>query len=106
MDIRSALGSGSSAWAYNVSKVSDDVVGRILQNFIDSQSDEVKKNLGTVQFHSNLILFEHQALPISSCLASVIPNTRSLTSSVNSALLFDPEERKMRFVVRDPIDNR
>lgn len=39
-------------------------------------------------------------------ISSVIPSSRTLSHSVNSSLLFDPEEPKMRFVVRDPIDNR
>lgn len=55
VEVCSVVGSGSSAWAYNVSKVSEDTISNIIKELGKYQSEDVKDKLSTCEsFH-----FEH-----------------------------------------------
>lgn len=74
-------GTGSTAWNYNMSKVREDVIEKVLTAFISQQSPEV------------LNMLEY------------IPQ-RDLRDEANKKLVFDPRCKVLRFTVREPIENR
>lgn len=74
-------GSGSSAWALNVSKVSQSTVSCIVDAVLEAMPPSVRETF-------------------------VPPSTSSLCARTNARLIFDPTEPRMRYVVREPIDNR
>ncbi|XP_053993443.1 NAD kinase 2, mitochondrial-like [Hylaeus volcanicus] len=74
-------GSGSTAWAFNMSRIEDDAVESIRNHLLSNIPSSVLKN-------------------------SEIPSTSSLKEEANAKLIFDPQELRMRFVLREPINNR
>lgn len=76
-----STGSGSSAWAYNISKISEGTVEAVIQQFIARQPPHVRQ--------------------------SVVPvDSAEICRASNQLLVFDPSDPQMRLVVREPIDNR
>lgn len=74
-------GTGSSAWTYNISKLHDTSIQAVIAEFIEAQPEAVKERI-------------------------VLPDVGTLRSAVNSRLLFHPSTDMIRYVVREPIENR
>eukprot|EP00922_Rhytidocystis_sp_ex-Travisia-forbesii_P034722 GHVS01051562.1.p1 GENE.GHVS01051562.1~~GHVS01051562.1.p1 ORF type:complete len:368 (-),score=68.75 GHVS01051562.1:271-1218(-) len=74
-------GTGSSAWAFNISKVQADTVQCVIDAFLSTQPTDVVKNIAR-------------------------PDVEEVKRMVNAQLLFHPSTPTMRYVVREPIENR
>jgi len=83
-------GTGSTAWAYNVSKVRPSVVEHVLEAFADSQSSNPEAQSAIRQALSN----------------GGRDMVDEVTEAVNSTLVFDPEVPLLRWTIREPIENR
>mmetsp|Transcript_53528 Transcript_53528/g.104699 ORF Transcript_53528/g.104699 Transcript_53528/m.104699 type:complete len:433 (+) Transcript_53528:267-1565(+) len=74
-------GTGSTAWNYNMGKVREDRVAQVVKEFLEMQPEYVRQ--------------------------SIVPvDVRVLRDNVNANLVFDPREAKLRYSVRESIENR
>ncbi|CRG99343.1 conserved Plasmodium protein, unknown function [Plasmodium relictum] len=73
-------GTGSTAWAYNVNKIDKKKMKNIIEEFLNAQSDTVKKNIKNINFD----LFSEY---------------------INSSICFHPSSKYMKCIVKEPIEN-
>lgn len=72
-------GTGSKAWSYNINKLAEQAVEEVLK---------IGKTQANLDFHLNRDFIE------------------KVTDAYNESLVFDPEDKKMLFSIREPIMNR
>ncbi|CRG96681.1 conserved Plasmodium protein, unknown function [Plasmodium gallinaceum] len=73
-------GTGSTAWAYNVNKIDKKKMKNIIEEFLNSQNDIVKKNIKNINFD----LFSEY---------------------INSSICFHPSSKYMKCIVKEPVEN-
>eukprot|EP00918_Siedleckia_nematoides_P092634 GHVU01203350.1.p1 GENE.GHVU01203350.1~~GHVU01203350.1.p1 ORF type:complete len:165 (-),score=15.94 GHVU01203350.1:600-1094(-) len=74
-------GTGSSAWGFNISRLRSSDTSAVCDAVVRMQPEEVQRNM-------------------------ILPDVEAVTTAINRDLLFHPSVPKMRYVVREPIENR